>query len=158
VARRLEGARREEKWSGIAGLPNYFRQPFGPGWALVGDAGYHKDPITAQGISDAFLDADAVATALADSWSGTGDPVKALAAAQATRDARVKPMYEFTLQLATLEPPPPFMQRLFAALRGNQAATNQFFSAMTGSRPLPEFMSPENLDPILASAELEAPD
>jgi len=155
VARRVESARREEKWSGIAGLPNYFRQPFGPGWALVGDAGYHKDPITAQGISDAFIDADAVATALTDSWSGGRDPAEAFAAVQSMRDARVKPMYEFTLELATLEPAPPFMQRLFAALRGNQAATNQFFSAITGSLPLPEFMSPENLDSIMANAEVE---
>ena len=59
VADRLRGARRETKWFGTAGVPNYFRRPFGPGWALVGDAGYDKDPITAQGISDAFIDAEA---------------------------------------------------------------------------------------------------
>jgi hypothetical protein len=47
------------------------------------------------------------------------------------------------------------MQRLFVALRGNQEATNQFYSAITGSRRLPEFMIQENLDPIMASAELE---
>jgi hypothetical protein len=44
------------------------------------------------------------------------------------------------------------MQRLFRALHGNQAATNEFYSAITGSRPLPAFMNPENLDRILASA------
>src|SRR5688572_25489403 len=62
VADRLQRARREERWIGIAGVRNYFRRPFGPGWALVGDAAYQKDPITAQGISDAFIDADALAT------------------------------------------------------------------------------------------------
>jgi hypothetical protein len=61
-------------------------------------------------------------------------------------------MYDFTCQLATLEPPPPPMQRLFAALRGDQEATNQFYSAITGSRPLPAFMNPENLDRIIARA------
>ena len=61
VADRLQRARREEKWVGTAGVPNYFRKPYGPGWALVGDAGYDKDPITAQGISDAFIDADNLA-------------------------------------------------------------------------------------------------
>ena len=156
VADRLQRARREEKWVGTAGIPNYFRQPFGPGWALVGDAAYNKDPITAQGISDAFLDAEALASALDDGWSGRRPLVEALTASQASRDLRAKPMYEFTCQLATLEPPPPFMQRLFLALRGNQAATNQFFSAITGSRPLPEFMHPENLDRIMAHMELEA--
>jgi 2-polyprenyl-6-methoxyphenol hydroxylase-like FAD-dependent oxidoreductase len=158
VARRLQGARRQEKWSGIAGLPNYFRRPFGPGWALVGDAAYNKDPITAQGISDAFIDAEALATALDDGWSGQRQLAEALTANQTTRDRRVKPMYEFTSQLATLEPPPPFMRRLFLALRNNQEATNQFFSAITGSRPLPEFMSPENLDRIMAGAGIEAGD
>jgi hypothetical protein len=47
------------------------------------------------------------------------------------------------------------MQRLFLALRGNQEATNQFYSAITGSRPLPSFMNPENLDRIMASLEVE---
>ena len=61
-------------------------------------------------------------------------------------------MYDFTCQLATLEPPPPPMQQLFAALRGNQEATNQFYSAITGSRPLPEFMNPENIGRIMATA------
>ena len=105
------------------GVPNYFRQPFGPGWALVGDAGYDKDPITAQGISDAFIDAEALTTALDDGWTGRRALGDALAGYQAGRDHRAKPMYDFTCQLATLEPSPPHMQRLFAALHGNQEAT-----------------------------------
>jgi 2-polyprenyl-6-methoxyphenol hydroxylase-like FAD-dependent oxidoreductase len=156
VADRLQAARREERWLGIAGVPNYFRQPFGPGWALVGDAAYDKDPITAQGISDAFIDADGLAGALDDGWSGRRPLGEVLAAHQASRDQRAKPMYDFTCQLATLAPPPPLLQRLFLALRGNQEATNQFYSAITGSRPLPAFMDPENLDRIMASATLEA--
>ena len=57
VADRVRGATREARFAGGA-VPNFFRKPFGPGWALVGDAGYTKDPITAQGISDAFRDAE----------------------------------------------------------------------------------------------------
>ena len=45
-------------------MPNHLRQPSGPGWALVGDAGYHRDAITGYGISDAFRDAELLATAL----------------------------------------------------------------------------------------------
>jgi 2-polyprenyl-6-methoxyphenol hydroxylase-like FAD-dependent oxidoreductase len=138
--------------STTAGVPNYFRQPFGPGWALVGDAAYDKDPITAQGISDAFIDAEGLATAIDEGWSGHRAPGDALAAHQESRDLRAKPLYDFTCELATLKPPPPLMQQLFAALRGNQEATNQFYSAITGSRPLPAFMSPENLDRIMAGA------
>jgi 2-polyprenyl-6-methoxyphenol hydroxylase-like FAD-dependent oxidoreductase len=152
VADRLRAATREEQWVGTAGVPNYFRQPFGPGWALVGDAGYNKDPITAQGISDAFLDATALAQALDDGWSGRRSLDDALAEDRANRDQRAKPMYDFTCQLATLEPPAPHMRQLFAALRGNQEATNQFYSAITGARPLPTFMNPENIDRIMASA------
>ena len=56
-AARIRGAKREARFSGTA-VANYFRKPYGPGWALVGDAGYNKDFITAQGISDAFRDAE----------------------------------------------------------------------------------------------------
>jgi 2-polyprenyl-6-methoxyphenol hydroxylase-like FAD-dependent oxidoreductase len=124
VAQRLRSAKREEKWAGTAGVPNYFRQPFGPGWALVGDAGYNKDPITAQGISDAFIDAESLTTALDDGWSARRSLDDALADYQSSRDRRVKPMYDFTCQLATLAPPAPPMPQLFA-------------SAITGSRALP---------------------
>ena len=126
---RLDGAHREENWSGIAGVPNLFRKPFGPGWALVGDAGYKKDPLTAQGITDAFSDAENVAEAIDAGLSGRQEMAEALAAYEASRNERVEPIYEFTCQLATLEPPPPPMQQLFGALHGNQEATNQFFSA-----------------------------
>jgi 2-polyprenyl-6-methoxyphenol hydroxylase-like FAD-dependent oxidoreductase len=155
VADRLLRARREAKWVGTAGVPNYFRTPFGSGWALAGDAAYNKDPITAQGISDAFLDAEALSDALDDGWSGRRTLGDALKAWQTSRDERAKPMYDFTCQLATLEPPPPFMQQLFLALRGNQEATNQFYSAITGSRPLPAFMNPENLARIVTKAGCE---
>jgi 2-polyprenyl-6-methoxyphenol hydroxylase-like FAD-dependent oxidoreductase len=149
---RLQRATREEKWLGIAGVPNYFRQPSGPGWALVGDAAYDRDPITAQGISDAFIDASSLAAALDDGWSGRRPLSDALSARQSARDQRVKPMFDFTLQMATLEPPPPQMQQLFAALRGNQDDTNRFLSAITGSSPLPAFMNPENIGRIVAGA------
>ena len=56
-AERIGAATRETRFVGSGDLPGFFRTPFGPGWALVGDAGYHKHPITAFGISDAFRDA-----------------------------------------------------------------------------------------------------
>ena len=56
-AARARAATREPPFLGGA-VPNYLRVPFGPGWALVGDADYNQDPITAQGITDAFHDAE----------------------------------------------------------------------------------------------------
>ena len=72
---------------------------------------------------------------------------------EAARNERVRPMYEFTSQLATLDPPPPRMQALFGALRHNQDATNAFLSAITGAIPLPDFMSDENLGRILTAPQ-----
>ena len=77
-AERVRNAKREDKFYGAA-VANYFRKPFGPGWALVGDAGYNKDFVTAQGISDAFRDAELCTDAL-DSWmNGSRDFDSAMA-------------------------------------------------------------------------------
>ena len=149
---RVRGGRREEKWYGTAGVPGYFRKPYGKGWALVGDASYNRDPITAQGISDAFIDAEAVVAALSAGLADGSEFDERLAAHEAARNERVRPMYEFTTHLAALEPPPPEMQALFGALRYNQDATNAFLSAITGAIPLPDFMSGENIGRIMAAA------
>ena len=73
-----------------------------------------KDPITAQGISDAFIDAEHLADALDAGFAERRALDEALAAYQSSRDERVKPLYHFTCELAKLEPPAPQMQ---AALR-----------------------------------------
>ena len=64
IGERARAAERVEKFVGSAELPNYLRKMYGPGWALVGDAGYHKDPAPADGISDAFRSAEYLADAL----------------------------------------------------------------------------------------------
>ncbi len=151
-AARVRKGQRQEKWYGIAGVPNYFRKPYGGGWVLVGDAGYCRDPITAQGISDAFIDAESVAEALDAALSGRAALDGLFARHESARNERVRPMYEFTQQLAALQPPPPQMQHLFAALRDNQDATNAFFSAITGAISLRDFMSEENLGHIMSAA------
>ena len=152
-AARVNSGKREEKWYGTAGVPSYFRKPYGKGWALVGDASYNRDPITAQGMSDAFIEAEQLANAIDAGFSGGADDLeRALAGVEAARNTRVRPMYEFSYELAQLEPPPPHMQELFAALRGNQDATNAFLSAITGATPLGDFMSPENLSRVIEAA------
>ncbi len=151
-AGRVRQGRREEKWYGTAGVRGYFRRPYGRGWALVGDAGYNRDPITAQGISDAFVDAELVAAAIGKAFSGAGAWDDLLADYEAARNARVRPMYEFTTHLAALAPPPPDMRALFGALRGNQQATNAFLSAITGAIPLADFMAEDNLRHIMEAS------
>jgi 2-polyprenyl-6-methoxyphenol hydroxylase-like FAD-dependent oxidoreductase len=84
-------------------VPNFFRKPWGDGWALVGDAGYMKDPVTGWGITDAFRDAELLATALDEALRGTRPADEALATYQERRDAAAGPIYEMTLALASGE-------------------------------------------------------
>jgi flavin-dependent dehydrogenase len=152
-AARVREGKRVEKWYGTAGVPSYFRKPFGKGWALVGDAGYNRDPITAQGMSDAFVQARDLADAIDAAFPGRVNGIEeSLARFEDSRNARARFMYDFTYTLAALELPPPPMQMLFGALRNNQEATNDFFSAITGATPLHEFMAPENLGAIIGAA------
>jgi 2-polyprenyl-6-methoxyphenol hydroxylase-like FAD-dependent oxidoreductase len=137
-AERISRAKREARIAGAA-ISNFFRKPYGAGWALVGDAGYNRDPITAQGIHDAFRDAERCTGALDEAFSGARSFDEAMADYQRTRDERVLQMYEFTCQLATLQPPPPEMQRLFGGIQGNQPAMDAFAQLNAGSLPPAQF-------------------
>jgi 2-polyprenyl-6-methoxyphenol hydroxylase-like FAD-dependent oxidoreductase len=148
-ADRVRAARREARYVGTA-VPNFFRRPYGPGWALVGDAGYNKDFITGHGMHDAFRDAELCATALDEAFSGTRSFETAMGRYQATRDTQVVPMYELTTQLATLQPPPPELQQLLGAVHGNQEAMDGFARTMAGVTSPAEFFSEENVGQILA--------
>jgi 2-polyprenyl-6-methoxyphenol hydroxylase-like FAD-dependent oxidoreductase len=150
-AERVQAATREARFVGTA-VPNYFRKPYGPGWALVGDAGYNKDFITAQGMHDAFRDAELCVAAL-DEWSsGARSFDVAMGHYQTTRDTQVLPMYEFTCQLATLEPPPPALQHLLGAVHGNQEAMDGFARVIAGVTSPAEFFSDQNVGRIFATA------
>ena len=151
-AERLRAARREEPFVGMA-VPNYFRKPYGPGWALVGDAGYNKDFITAQGIQDAFRDAERVADALDAAWSGGRSFDDAMAATQRTRDTGAKPMYEFTAGLATMKAPPPETQQLLAACSRTPEASRGFVRVYCGVDSPADFFTPENVGKIFAAAQ-----
>jgi 2-polyprenyl-6-methoxyphenol hydroxylase-like FAD-dependent oxidoreductase len=150
-ADRLRGARREERFAGMA-VPGYFRKPFGQGWALVGDAGYNKDFITAQGIQDAFRDAERCARALDEAWSGRRAFEEAMADYQAARDEHVLPMYELTAEIASLEPPPPELQQILEAAHGNQEAMDAFARLNAGVISPAEFFSEDNVRRIFAAA------
>ena len=149
-ADRVRTATRVERFHGAA-VPNFFRTPHGPGWVLVGDAGYTKDPITAQGIPDAFRDAERVAAALHQVFSGTCSYGEALAERQGRRDEHAMPIYEFTTQLATLDPPPPEVQQLLGAAAGNQEAMDGFVSVVAGTMSPLEYFDPANIGRIMGA-------
>jgi menaquinone-9 beta-reductase len=82
------------------GIPGFLRVPGGPGWALVGDAGFTKDPLSARGISDAFRDAELAARAIDAVLSGRQDTETAMNEYQTTRDRFAIPIQAATRRLA----------------------------------------------------------
>lgn len=151
LAERVRGGRQEERIYGATNLPNFLRKPYGPGWALVGDAGCHKDPYLALGICDAFRDAELLADALDEGFSGQRPLDAALAGYERRRNEATLPDYRLNLDLARFTPSPPEVERLMAALQGNQEATNRFMMVNEGLIPREEFFNPENLGRIMAA-------
>ncbi len=136
LEQRVRRAERVEPYIGTADTLNFFRKPYGPGWALVGDAGYHRDPVTTQAVSDAFRDAAALCEALDLVFFGRANFDEKMAECQCVRDEMVRPMYELTCRLARLNPLSPQQHALFEALRANPLATNAFFGTIAGTIPV----------------------
>ena len=125
LAARLQASRITSPVRGAAGLPNHVRQAAGPGWSLVGDAGYHRDPITGHGITDAFRDAELAATHLGRALRGEVSERAAGAAYAAERDRALAPVLDLTCRIVAFPPPDEFadlQRRLSAALDAEAAA------------------------------------
>jgi flavin-dependent dehydrogenase len=149
LGERVRGGRREAAVRGTPDLPNRFRRPYGPGWALVGDAGLVMDPITAYGIGHAFRDAELVAQAACE---GAGDPVRtetAMAGYQRDRDADAVPAYELTLDVASFAPLRPEQRVLLGRLAGDPVETSRFLGVLTGAISTTEYFSGRNLFHVL---------
>lgn len=152
LAERLREGKREEPIRGSADMPNFFRKPYGAGWALIGDAGYNKDSITAQGITDSFKQAELLSEAINAGFSGRKPLEDALAEYERRRNEDAFPMYEFTCQLGALAPPPPEMFQLFEALRWNQEEAGRFLGLTAGTVRADKFLAPENIGRIIEGA------
>jgi 2-polyprenyl-6-methoxyphenol hydroxylase-like FAD-dependent oxidoreductase len=157
LASRARSGKRAHRFMGTADLPNFFRKPFGPGWALVGDAGCHKDPITAQGITDALRDAEFLAQAIHAGLSGRQSLDEALSGYEQRRNEALMPLYEFICDRATLEVFPIEFQQVLASMRGNQDMLNRFFGVIQNTIPFQEFFSPDNLLQLLTSVDHAEP-
>jgi flavin-dependent dehydrogenase len=146
---RMRAGKRESRYVGGA-IPSHVRKPYGPGWALVGDAGYQKDPCTASGITDAFGSAEWLAEAIDAGFSGRQPIEQALAGYEQTRNQAELPYFDLTTQLAALEPPPAEVQQLLEALRDNPEQRSRFFGMLAHTVPVTEFFSPENMQAIFS--------
>ena len=151
-AERVRSGRREERFYGAADLPNFLRRPFGPGWALVGDAGCHKDPMMAQGICDAFRDADFLSTAIHEGLAEQCPLDDALKRYERRRNEATMTEYRDNIAAARFSPVSPELLELRLALRGNQGDTNRFVMALEGWISPEEFFNPENIQRIVTTA------
>jgi flavin-dependent dehydrogenase len=132
LAERVRHARRISPVQGMLRQPNQVRQAFGPGWALVGDAGYYRDAITAYGMSDAFRDAELLAVALDRALDGDAEEPTALAAYQAQRNQALREIFEITCRLAAYPPVPAFIE-----LQKQLSAAIDTEAAALAARPVP---------------------
>jgi 2-polyprenyl-6-methoxyphenol hydroxylase-like FAD-dependent oxidoreductase len=145
---RVESATRADRFRGTGRLPNVYRRAHGDGWALVGDAGHHKDPILALGISDAFRDAELLAGAIDAGLTGRAPLADALAAYERRRNELSAAGFQATVDYARLAPPP-FVRQLWSALRDKPADRDRLFGTIAGTFPAAEFFAPDNLARIL---------
>ncbi|MGE0545242.1 MAG: NAD(P)/FAD-dependent oxidoreductase [Dehalococcoidia bacterium] len=152
LGERVRAGSREERFFGASDLPNFYRTPYGPGWALVGDAGMHKDPFLALGICDALRDAEYLAEAIGDGLEGTREMMDALARFQQRRDEASDADYAENLTAARLEPLPNQVYAMRAAIRHNTDATRRFMLARNGMIEPAEAFSPQEMQHLLAHA------
>jgi flavin-dependent dehydrogenase len=151
LGERVRSGRRAERFYGTADLPNFLRQPYGPGWALVGDAGCHKDPLQARGIHDALLDAELLADAVHAALSGAQPLASSLATYARLRDEALLPGYRDNLRGAQLQPIPADVLRLRAALSDKPDDATRYFLAFYGRIPHEDFFNAANLERVLDS-------
>lgn len=120
LADRLASAGRESRHRGWAGMPGFVRRSWGPGWALVGDAGHFKDPISTHGITDALRDAELLASALLEALSGASLEPVALDGYQRRRDALSAQLFEVSDEIAAYDwdttDVQPLLRRVSAAM------------------------------------------
>jgi flavin-dependent dehydrogenase len=145
LAERARAGRRETRLVG-AKMQNFYRRSNGPGWALIGDAGYHKDAVTAQGMTDAFRDAELISRALDDVFAGRRSQDEALADYERDRDGSTRLMFDLTCQLASHEPPAEEEIELFTSIASDQGASEDFVSVLAGTMPVEAFFDPQNLE------------
>jgi flavin-dependent dehydrogenase len=97
------------------GQPGYARQAWGPGWALVGDAGYFVDPLSAHGMTDALRDAQLLSDAVDAAGRGQPETV-AFGCYQHRRDTIAAPIFAIVDQIAGYRWDTPGIRRLLLEL------------------------------------------
>jgi len=146
---RVQRGRRETTFRGTHRLPNFYRDCAGPGWALVGDAAYHRDPLTGMGIGDAFLGAELLADAVHDGLDGDLDG--ALAAYQEALRERTGPVFDYTLMSAALKDPQP-QAALYRAIAGQPDMTQRLMNVLGGTASFRSLFNARTMGALLGQS------
>ncbi|WP_210589235.1 NAD(P)/FAD-dependent oxidoreductase [Streptomyces sp. GESEQ-35] len=141
----MAGGRMLERLHGTGDQRNFFRKATGPGWVLVGDAGHHKDSITARGITDAFRQVQLLVDCVGDALHDPQRLGRALDSFAAQRHDLLITDYRNTLGTAALATGR-HQIALLRAISSSPELTDRYFAAMSGACPADEFVTPELLD------------
>ena len=132
----LGHARRATRFSLYRAQPGRFMTPYGPGWALVGDAGHYKDPFSGQGIADAFLSAQLLSDALRAGLGGERPLDDALSDFHRVRDECAADMHDITAQLSSMAWTDEEVVGLFLRYKDAVVATDERVRGLGAPRPL----------------------
>jgi 2-polyprenyl-6-methoxyphenol hydroxylase-like FAD-dependent oxidoreductase len=152
LGQRVRDAKRIGTFRGTGDLPNFCRKPYGENWALVGDAGLVMDPISGQGISQAFSDAELLSDAVASAFDGRRSFQEALAEYERRRNHRALPIYNLTVDMASFRPMKPEETLFFNALSEKLSEADLFFGLLAGVVPYSEYRSVRRLIRVLGIA------
>lgn len=160
VAERGCNAERVTPIVGQGPVDSFYRQSYGPGWALVGDAGHYIDPITGQGINYALRGAELLAQAWAR-WNAPGARLSwcsAMAHYQVQRDAETRPHYDLYELGSSIEQVQNLGinigELLLRAISRRPSLATRYAGMANGATPVREFLHPLNLARILVEDAL----
>ncbi|GGW20705.1 NAD(P)/FAD-dependent oxidoreductase [Streptomyces capoamus] len=144
---RMAAARQAEQLYGTGEQYNYFRQAWGPGWVLVGDALHHKDSIAARGITDAFIQSQLLADRVGEDLRDPAALDAALRRYARDVDDKFTDFFRSTLNVAELQVPESRLS-LLRAISGNQALTDRYFATLSGACSIDDFYNAELLETL----------
>lgn len=154
IGEQLRSATRTDPFVAMRYPDNFYRQAFGPGWALVGDAGYHKDPLTGWGMSDSFIHAEQLAARVHEGLAGLRPVDEALGEYAKTRDEETAVMYDYTTTVAELGALPPFFQAVLEAVAATEKWTTTMLGWIAGGVDDDAIFSPDGLQALYDDAGL----
>ncbi|MEZ4383571.1 MAG: NAD(P)/FAD-dependent oxidoreductase [Nannocystaceae bacterium] len=157
LAERVSRGRREGKLFGILDQPNRVLQQRGPGWVLVGDAGYHLDQCTAIGITHALRSAVWLSDALADGLSGRRPLDETTAVYERRVLDSIGGYFDYVSRLARMESPRPEVVGMFEVLSRSPALARRFYDFSASLLSYEDFYGPEGQAMIRAEGGLPAP-